>query len=375
MDAPGSDRRDRSDHGRSIAPGVHSGVNAFGCCAGPMQFNLRDGPPSTWQSYRVDGDADGDTSPYDAADAIASAARYLGVLLDGARGDIERAVFGYNHSRAYAADVLARARAYSAQRETTLTAPVPEPGTAGTSCAAEVGAGDRPVNLQTATRRDSPRAYAPLPARAMAGGRPAELIDARLLDDALWLLRTYRLRVTAARGRPQHPRRRHRPGPRPRRPGRPGRLGPIRRRTRARPRLDTGVRSLRQPPGLPAGAGDPVRRLRRLPRPWVAAHLHGPVRRASASVVGLALLRNERSVSAMRVGHGVRDQAKPSAAMTPRRPPHMGVNDRRDHNPAVGLPASMGTTFDGPACAPSDRQRGAGELAAEPRGAFVAPLV
>jgi hypothetical protein len=38
-----------SDHGRSRAPGVRSGVNRHGCCAGPMQFNLRDGPPSTWQ--------------------------------------------------------------------------------------------------------------------------------------------------------------------------------------------------------------------------------------------------------------------------------------------------------------------------------------
>ena len=38
-----------------------------------------------------------------------------------------------------------------------------------------------------------------LPAWAMAGGRPAELIDARLLENALWLLRTYHLRVTAAR--------------------------------------------------------------------------------------------------------------------------------------------------------------------------------
>src|SRR3954453_1108760 len=43
-----------SDHGRSHAPGVHFGVNAFGCCAGPMQFNLHNGPPSTWQTYRVD---------------------------------------------------------------------------------------------------------------------------------------------------------------------------------------------------------------------------------------------------------------------------------------------------------------------------------
>src|SRR4051794_26331525 len=37
-----------TDHGRTRAPGVRSGVNSYGCCAGPMQFNLRDGPPSTW---------------------------------------------------------------------------------------------------------------------------------------------------------------------------------------------------------------------------------------------------------------------------------------------------------------------------------------
>jgi hypothetical protein len=48
-----------TDHGRSSAPGVHSGVNSYGCCAGPMQFNLRDGPPSTWDRYGVDGNRDG----------------------------------------------------------------------------------------------------------------------------------------------------------------------------------------------------------------------------------------------------------------------------------------------------------------------------
>jgi hypothetical protein len=37
-----------TDHGRADAPGVHSGRNSFGCCAGPMRFNLTDGPPSTW---------------------------------------------------------------------------------------------------------------------------------------------------------------------------------------------------------------------------------------------------------------------------------------------------------------------------------------
>jgi hypothetical protein len=50
-----------------------------------------------------------------------------------------------------------------------------------------------------AERRETPRAYALLPAWAMAGGRPAQLVDARLLDNALWLLRSYHVRVTAAR--------------------------------------------------------------------------------------------------------------------------------------------------------------------------------
>src|SRR3954452_6013271 len=53
-----------SDHGRSKAPGVRSGVNRHGCCAGPMQFNLTDGPPSTWDRYAVDANHDGHTDVY-----------------------------------------------------------------------------------------------------------------------------------------------------------------------------------------------------------------------------------------------------------------------------------------------------------------------
>jgi hypothetical protein len=156
-----------------------------------MQFNVTDGPPSTWQTYRVDGDRDGDRDPYDPRDAIPSAARYLSVLLERAGGRITEAVFGYNHSRAYVADVLDRARRYTDTPDEALAA-VPAAGCAG-------GAGEPPANLRGAVRVRSPRAYAMLPAWAMAGGRPAQPIDARLLEDALWLLRNYRLRVTAAR--------------------------------------------------------------------------------------------------------------------------------------------------------------------------------
>src|SRR3954470_11581001 len=62
-------RRDRLDRKRPWplqGARVRSGVNRHGCCAGPMQFNLTDGPPSTWKRYAVDGNDDGRTDVYDA---------------------------------------------------------------------------------------------------------------------------------------------------------------------------------------------------------------------------------------------------------------------------------------------------------------------
>ena len=56
---------------------MRSGLNSFGCRAGPMQFNLSDGPPSTWERHDVDGDHDGTKDVYDPGDAIRSAANYL----------------------------------------------------------------------------------------------------------------------------------------------------------------------------------------------------------------------------------------------------------------------------------------------------------
>jgi hypothetical protein len=100
-----------TDHGRSTAPGVRSGVNSYGCCAGPMQFSLV-GSPSTWDRYAVDGDGDGRRSAYDPADAIPAAARYL--VASGAPGDYRAAVFAYNHAGWYVDEVLAKAAAYRA---------------------------------------------------------------------------------------------------------------------------------------------------------------------------------------------------------------------------------------------------------------------
>jgi hypothetical protein len=95
-----------TNHGRSSAPGVRSGVNTFGCCAGPMQFNIRNGPPSTWDRYGRGGNV------YDPADAIPAAARLL--CANGARGrrDLAGAVYAYNHAWWYVDQVLALARAY-----------------------------------------------------------------------------------------------------------------------------------------------------------------------------------------------------------------------------------------------------------------------
>jgi hypothetical protein len=110
-----------SDHGRSRAPGVRSGINRAGCCAGPMQFNLRDGPPSTWEAWRRPGD-----NVYDPADAIPAAARKL--CGNGLAGPpppdpcqhlagavrVHAAVHAYNHACGYVGRVQAQAAAYQA---------------------------------------------------------------------------------------------------------------------------------------------------------------------------------------------------------------------------------------------------------------------
>ena len=56
-----------------------------------------------------------------------------------------------------------------------------------------------PANLGQAAAVRAPQAFATLPAWAMAGNRAPAQIDARIVPDALWILRTYQLRVTAGR--------------------------------------------------------------------------------------------------------------------------------------------------------------------------------
>lgn len=101
-----------TDHGRSTAPGVRSGVNFAGCCAGPMQFSIVGAAGGTWGAYGVDGNDDGRKDVYDPRDAIPGAANYLAA--SGAPADLHRAIYTYNHSEAYVQQVLAKMREYAA---------------------------------------------------------------------------------------------------------------------------------------------------------------------------------------------------------------------------------------------------------------------
>jgi membrane-bound lytic murein transglycosylase B len=94
-----------SDHGRVRLPGVRSGSNWAGAC-GPMQIGCVPGSKAgnSWARY-------GRGRPHDPAQAIPAAARYL--VDHGARRNLHRAIFAYNHSRAYVAKVKQLARRYA----------------------------------------------------------------------------------------------------------------------------------------------------------------------------------------------------------------------------------------------------------------------
>lgn len=96
-----------TDHGRAALPGVRSGAN-FAGASGPMQFLA-----GTWREVRANHPEIG-PNVYDPAAAIPGAAQYLcdQGLRDG-RG-VRAALWGYNHSSAYADDVLRHAARYRA---------------------------------------------------------------------------------------------------------------------------------------------------------------------------------------------------------------------------------------------------------------------
>jgi murein DD-endopeptidase MepM/ murein hydrolase activator NlpD len=87
-----------SNFGENMGP---SSAGAIGW----MQFM-----PDTWLRWGTDGNGDGVADPWNAQDAIQSAARYLAAA--GGATDIARAVYAYNHAQWYVDEVLQLAQAY-----------------------------------------------------------------------------------------------------------------------------------------------------------------------------------------------------------------------------------------------------------------------
>jgi SLT domain-containing protein len=88
-----------TDYGRNL------NVSSAGAL-GWMQFI-----PSSWRTYGVDANSDGQKDPYNPVDAIFAAARYLKAA--GAETNLRRAIFAYNHADWYVDSVMLRARLIS----------------------------------------------------------------------------------------------------------------------------------------------------------------------------------------------------------------------------------------------------------------------
>jgi murein DD-endopeptidase MepM/ murein hydrolase activator NlpD len=88
-----------SAFGRNMGP---SSAGALGW----MQFI-----PSSWERWGMDGDGDGLADPWDPEDAVYAAARYLAAA--GAREDLARAIYAYNHAQWYVDDVLELAELFA----------------------------------------------------------------------------------------------------------------------------------------------------------------------------------------------------------------------------------------------------------------------
>ncbi|MDQ8044049.1 MAG: lytic murein transglycosylase [Solirubrobacteraceae bacterium] len=89
-----------TDYGRNL------NVSSAGAL-GWMQFM-----PSTWEQYGVDADGNGVKDPFNPADAIFAAARYLKAA--GGDTNLQQGIFAYNHASWYVDEVLANARAVAA---------------------------------------------------------------------------------------------------------------------------------------------------------------------------------------------------------------------------------------------------------------------
>src|SRR5438874_2564752 len=98
-----------TDYGRNLSTSTAGAM-------GWMQFI-----PSSWRTYGVDANGDGRKDPYNPADAIFAAARYLKAA--GGEKNIRQAVFSYNHAWWYVDSVMLRARLISGLPDALVGAP------------------------------------------------------------------------------------------------------------------------------------------------------------------------------------------------------------------------------------------------------------
>jgi hypothetical protein len=120
----------RQESAFSTAPGIYTGLNFAGCCGGPMQFNVTNGPVPTWRLVRdsfrygrrpssYDHRTARHPSIYDDFDSIMAAAHLLSA--DGASYSLDAGAWSaayayYGHDATgvtYADQVLARAIGWS----------------------------------------------------------------------------------------------------------------------------------------------------------------------------------------------------------------------------------------------------------------------
>ncbi|MEA2299452.1 MAG: hypothetical protein QOF77_2388, partial [Solirubrobacteraceae bacterium] len=120
----------RQETSFSTEPDTYHGLNFVHCCGGPMQFNVTNGPLTTWaqvdDAYRAAARPPGYPHPtaahpsiYDDFDAIMAATKLLaadgaGPALDGAAWDAAYGYYGHDATGVtYADQVLARAISWS----------------------------------------------------------------------------------------------------------------------------------------------------------------------------------------------------------------------------------------------------------------------
>lgn len=161
------------ERGPSILAGLTSIESGFGRNMGPSSagaIGWTQFLPSTWTAYGVDADGDGTRDPFNARDAIHSAANYL--RASGAPRSWHKALFTYNHADWYVRKVLAEADRLSKPGATPTCASNVTPTTPGV------------------TQTNAPAGIVGIP------GMPGEFIDQRILRDVLWLIQTFHVRVS-----------------------------------------------------------------------------------------------------------------------------------------------------------------------------------